>query len=186
MLKIGESTKLTRDTEVVQIPDGFKVRLARGTTVKLTQALGDTYTFMTEYYTLVRLDGKDADAAGLPVPQASVASSNALSETLTPDEVKDRVWTQLRSVYDPEIPVNVVELGLVYTCEVQPVEGGYHVRVDMSLTAPGCGMGNVLKEDAERRILALPGVKSAAVQIVFDPPWNRGMMTEAARLELGL
>ena len=183
-MKTGESTKLARDTEVVQIPEGFRVRLARGTNVKLLQALGDTYTVMTEYGTMVRIESKDADTLGIQVATAHAAAS---TENLTPEQLKERVWTAMRGVYDPEIPVNVVDLGLVYKNEVSTMaEGGYKVDVDMTLTAPGCGMGGVLKEDAERRIRQLPGVKQASVQIVVDPPWNQNMMSEAAKLELGL
>lgn len=188
MIKNGQAVRLTRDTEVVQIPEGYKVRLARGTEVRVMQSLGGTYTVMTEYHTMVRIDGQDADAIGLekavlapePKPEAEVS--------LTADEVRDRVWGALRSVFDPEIPVNVVDLGLVYKNLVDPIEGngGYRVRVDMTLTAPGCGMGNVLKEDSERRIKALPGVKEVDVQMVVDPPWSQDMMSEAAKLELGL
>lgn len=191
---VKDPVKATRDLEVVQIPEGFQVRLARGTEVRVMQALGDTFTVMTEYGTMVRVTGKDADAIGEQVPVGTVRAAGSSSAqgheesmNLTADEVKERVWTALRGVYDPEIPVNVVDLGLVYTCEVNAApEGGYQVNVKMTLTAPGCGMGNVLKDDAERRILAVPGVKAANVEMVVDPPWNQSMMSEAARLELGL
>ncbi len=182
-MKTGEAVKLIRDTEVVQIPEGYKVRLARGTEVRLLQSLGDTYTVMTEYHTMVRIDNKDADAIGETVKAASQTSG----PIGTAEETKAKVWDALRAVYDPEIPVSVVELGLVYKNEVEPLSPhGYKVRVDMTLTAPGCGMGGVLKEDAERRIQSIPGVKEAHVEIVVDPPWNQGMMSEAAKLELGL
>jgi probable FeS assembly SUF system protein SufT len=132
----------------------------------------------------VRIDGKDADAIGKRVAETASA---APAEPLTPDQLKDRVWTALRGVYDPEIPVNVVDLGLVYRCDVQAQPGGqYGIQVDMTLTAPGCGMGNVLKEDAERRIRQIPGVQAATVNIVVEPAWHQGLMSEAARLELGL
>ena len=182
-----ESVKISRDLEVVQIPEGYKVRLARGTTVRLMQALGDTYTVMTEYGTMVRVAGQDADAIGEAAKAAPGAAAPAVDAPKTADEVKDRVWTALHGVYDPEIPVNVVELGLVYTNDVSAAsDGGYKVDVKMTLTAPGCGMGGVLKEDAERRIKTIPGVKAANVEMVVDPPWNASMMSEAARLQLGL
>jgi probable FeS assembly SUF system protein SufT len=184
MVTSQESIKLVRDIEVVQIPEGFRVRLARGTSVRLMQALGDTFTVMTEYHTMVRVDGKDADAIGQTVSATAPAAKD--EKTLTADELKERVWEALRGVYDPEIPVNVVELGLVYKSEVTPSsEGRYRVDIEMTLTAPGCGMGGVLKEDAERRIRQLPQVQDAAVNIVVDPPWNPSMMSESARLELG-
>jgi len=185
-----EPVKLTRDCEAVMIPDGHQIRLARNTEVRVMQALGDTFTVMTEYGTMVRIEGKDADAIGekpvdavTPLP----GSSGSPDVSITPDALKERVWTAMRGVYDPEIPVNVVDLGLVYKNEVNALpEGGFKVDVNMTLTAPGCGMGNVLKEDAERRIRELPGVKDVHVEIVVEPAWNQGMMSEAAKLELGL
>ena len=184
----SEPIKLSRDTEVVQIPEGYRVRLARGTEVRVMQSLGDTYTVMTEYGTMVRIDGKDADSIGKTPTAAPAAATPAATTPGSADEIKDRVWSALRNVYDPEIPVNVVELGLVYKNEVTPLPdaGNYQVAVDMTLTAPGCGMGNVLKDDAERRLLLIPGVKQATVNVVFDPPWNHTMMSDAAKLELGL
>jgi probable FeS assembly SUF system protein SufT len=202
-----EPVKVSRDLDVVQIPQGYQVRLARGTEVRVSQALGDTFTVITEYGTMVRIAGKDADAIGETAPPEPVgagprarpqldsnppsalgqAQGPAPTTVLTPDEIKEQVWTALRGVYDPEIPVSVVELGLVYSNEVIPLpEGGYRVDVKMTLTAPGCGMGPVLKDDAERRIRAIPGVQAVNVEMVIDPPWNISMMSEAARLELGL
>jgi len=179
----GELIKVIRDVEVVQIPEGHKIRLARNTEVRVMQALGDTFTLMTEYHTMVRLAGSDADAIGRTVAAAPVADATT---TITAEELKDRVWHALRSVFDPEIPVNVVDLGLVYKCEVTPVAGGYKVDVDMTLTAPGCGMGHVLKDDAERRIKVLPQVKAVYVGIVVEPQWDASRMSDAAKLELGL
>lgn len=182
--------KISRDLDVVQIPEGYKVRLARGTEVRITQALGDTYTVMTEYGTLVRVAGKDADAIGevVKADKALTADEAAKADkALTAEEVKEQVWKVLHNVYDPEIPVNVVDLGLVYTNDVTTLpEGGYKVEVKMTLTAPGCGMGGVLKDDATIRILAVPGVKAVDVQMVVDPPWNQTMISEAAKLQLGL
>ncbi len=192
-MSLQEAVKISRDVEVVQIPEGFNVRLARGTEVRLMQALGDTFTVMTEYGTMVRIAGIDADAIGEVRPRPPKAGEGGGEGTgnvpmpSSPQVVKDQVWAALRGVYDPEIPVNVVELGLVYNNDVFPIpEGGYKVEVKMTLTAPGCGMGNVLKEDAERRIRDIPGVKSTRVEMVVDPPWNASMMSEAARLQLGL
>ncbi|HVO32577.1 MAG TPA: putative Fe-S cluster assembly protein SufT [Elusimicrobiota bacterium] len=187
-MTISAPTKLTRDCEVVQIPDGYRVRLARGTEVRLLQALGDSFTVMTEYHTMVRIDGKDADAIGQTVaPQQQPPTTPADAGPLNPEELRDRVWYSLRGVYDPEIPVNVVDLGLIYKCELQPLpDGGFRADIVMTLTAPGCGMGNVLKDDAERRVQAVPGIREAHVELVVDPPWDQSMMSEAARLELGL
>jgi probable FeS assembly SUF system protein SufT len=160
------------------------------------QALGDTFTVMTEYGTMVRIAGNDAEAIGETVKAGSAAitgstiaadSPGTAGAALTAKGVKERAWAALRGVYDPEIPVNVVELGLVYANDVASLpEGGYRVDIKMTLTAPGCGMGNVLKDDAERRISAIPDVKAVHVEIVVEPPWNITMMSEAARLELGL
>src|SRR6185503_10098068 len=171
--------RTSRDLEVVQIPEGYNVRLARGTEVHVTQSLGDTYTVMTEYGTLVRIAGKDADAIGETPKEESFSKAPEAAEILTPDAVKDRVWDALRGVFDPEIPVNVVELGLVYNNDVTPIpEGGFKVDIKMTLTAPGCGMGDVLKDDAQRRILKIPNVKAANVEIVITPPWNISMVSE--------
>ena len=180
--------KLSRDLEVVQIPEGYAVRLARGTEVRVSQALGDTYTVTTEYGTMVRIAGKDADAIGEVLkPETAPGQAGSADAPATADEAKERVWKALRGVFDPEIPVNVVDLGLVYNNDVAPVpEGGYSVSVKMTLTAPGCGMGDVLKDDAERRIKAIPTIKTVAVQIVVEPAWNISMMSEAAKLQLGL
>lgn len=180
-METKEAIALTRDCEIIQIPYGNKMMLPKGTRVMITQSLGGVYTLMTEDGQLVRLDGKDADAIGeaVAISKPSPPEGKEALETL--------VWNQLRTVYDPEIPVSVVELGLVYKCQITPLpEGGNNVDVQMSLTAPGCGMGGVLKADAESKIRALPGVKEVQVDIVFDPPWNPGMMTEAAKLQLGL
>ena len=189
-MNVNVPVKISRDLEVVQIPEGYAVRLARGTEVRISQSLGDTFTVITEYGTMVRIAGKDADAIGetLKADEAEKTDSALTTDqATTADEVKERVWKALRGVFDPEIPVNVVDLGLVYTNEVAPLpEGGYAASVKMTLTAPGCGMGNVLKDDAERRIRAIPGIKAAAVEIVVEPPWSISMMSEAAKLELGL
>jgi len=187
---LKEPVKLTRDCEAVMIPDGLQIRLARNTEVRVMQALGNTFTVMTEYGTMVRIDGKDAEAIGETVkadPASTAGLPGKSDQALTADDVKEKVWTAMRGVYDPEIPINVVDLGLVYKNEVTTLpEGGYKVDVHMTLTAPGCGMGNVLKEDAEIRIRQIPGIKAARVEIVVEPPWNQSMMSEAAKLELGL
>lgn len=174
-----EETVLTREVDAIQIPDGTPTRLPGGTPVMITQSLGDTYTVMPVYGGMFRIDGRDADALGKEV----VASAASDGE---PGDLEQKVWNEMRRCYDPEIPVNIVDLGLVYDCAVEPhVDGDARVVVRMTLTAPGCGMGEVLAADVRRRVEGLPGVREADVEIVFDPPWNKEMMTEAAKLQLG-
>jgi probable FeS assembly SUF system protein SufT len=174
-----ESITLVRDCEVIEIPSGRTIVLPMGTTVRMIQSLGGSYTVLTDVGQMVRVSDIDADALGLD-PQAAAAAD-------TDQPIEDRVWAVLRTCYDPEIPVNIVDLGLVYRCEVQPVEGGgYRVAVNMTLTAPGCGMGEVLRADVQRKLLGLRDVQSAEVEVVFDPPWDRSRMSEAALLQLGM
>lgn len=172
-----------RDCEVVQIPQGTTMILPKGTTAIITQALGDSFTIhVPEYGGLYRIAGKDADVIGQEPPETiseERAANGPVDEAL--------VWAQLRKVYDPEIPVNIVELGLVYDMRIEPHHsGGSRVQITMTLTAPGCGMGQVIAMDAKRLVENIPGVAEADVEIVFDPPWSHHMMSEAARLELGM
>ncbi len=173
-----ETATLTRDCQATAIPFGGTQVLPAGTRVTITQSLGGTYTVTTDYGAMMRIEAKDADALGLapatPVPAAPAEFSEKL------------VWDQLKTVYDPEIPVNVVDLGLIYACRITPVEGGQNIEIDMSMTAPGCGMGDVLKADIERKLSQLPDVKEVRATIVFDPPWHPSRMSEAAKLQLGL
>ena len=183
-MKSHEPITLTRECEAIQIPSGVKMTLAAGTIVMITQSLGDTYTVTTDHGYMVRIAGKDADAMGLE-RTAAAPTEAALPEGR--EGLEKLVWDQLRTCYDPEIPVNIVELGLVYECGLTPVaEGEYKVEVKLTLTAPGCGMGGVLAADAQAKIGALPGIREANVEIVFEPAWNPSMMSEAARLELGM
>jgi probable FeS assembly SUF system protein SufT len=176
-----EARTLSRDVDAAAIPYGDKVPLPSGTTVFITQALGGSYTVMTDRGYMVRIEGKDADAIG---EQATVA---APAEAATGRPLQELAWDQLKTCYDPEIPVNIVDLGLVYKCESAPLpEGGEKVTVHFTLTAPGCGMGDYLKQDVERKIEGLPGVKETDIQVVFEPAWEQSMMSEAARLQLGL
>ena len=175
-----EARTLSRDVEVAAIPYGDKLTLTAGTNVYITQSLGGSYTAMTDHGYLVRIEGKDADAIG-ETAMAPVSAEDAAGRS-----TKELAWEQLRSCYDPEIPVNIVDLGLVYKCETEPVEGGEKVKVEFTLTAPGCGMGDFLRQDVEQKLLALPGVKEAEVQVVLDPAWDQSMMSDAARLQLGL
>ncbi len=181
-----EEVTLTRDCEAIQVPEGTKSTLPAGTAVVITQALGGTYTVMTPYGLLVRIDERDADALG---KAAAVASEGAAPGEAgpAPASLEERVWEAMRKCYDPEIPVNIVDLGLVYDCQVEPhPDGREKVTVKMTLTAPGCGMGEVLVEDVRRRVEGLAGVAEADVELVFDPQWSQEMMSEAARLQLGL
>ena len=176
-----EETILGRDVEVTAIPYGDRISLQKGHPVIITQDLGGTYTLVTMQGYMVRLDGQDADAIGKQVQAPPTAEEAAAKST---DQV---VWDQLRTCYDPEIPVNIVELGLVHSAEVsERPEGGKKVSVRFTLTAPGCGMGDVLRQDIERKVLGIPGVREADVQVQLDPPWDQTKMSDAARLQLGL
>ncbi len=176
-----EARALTRDVEVAAIPYGDKLTLTAGATVYVTQALGGSFTAMTDHGYMVRIEGKDGDAIG----EAVVAPPTEAE--LAGKSLEQRAWDQLKTCFDPEIPVNIVDLGLVYKCEVASLaEGGDKVTVHFTLTAPGCGMGDYLKRDVEQKVLALPGVKEADVQVVLEPAWNQTMMSDAARLQLGL
>jgi probable FeS assembly SUF system protein SufT len=183
-MKAHEPITLTRDCEAIQIPSGSKMVLPAGTVVMITQSLGDTYTVTTDHGYMVRIAGKDADAMGL---ERSAGPAAAAASPQGPEDLEQMVWDQLRTCYDPEIPVNVVDLGLVYSCEVSALpEGGSRVTIQMTLTAPGCGMGPVIADDVKRKVEEIAGVREAQVEVVFDPQWNQNMMTEAARLQLGL
>ncbi len=176
--------KVSRDIEVVQIPDGYRVRLHRNSEVRVMQSLGGTYTVMTDSGGMVRIDSQDADAIGIKLEEKK---AETVPENLTKEQLEERIWYELRTVFDPEIPVNVVDLGLVYENTVTPLpEGGHKVYVKMTLTAPGCGMGPVLQNDAQTKIKRLPTVKQAAVEIVLEPTWTQDMMSDAAKLQLGL
>jgi len=177
-----ERIELARDCEAVQIPFGHTVTLEKGTDVVITQSLGGSYTVQAAAYGgLFRIAGEDADALGKePVAAPAEAAADA------PD-LERQVWDVLRTCYDPEIPVNIVDLGLVYDMRVTPsASGGNRVDVRMTLTAPGCGMGNFIGADARQKLLALPGVEEADVEIVWDPPWNPQMISPEGRERLGM
>ena len=177
MIITNQSVTLTRDCPAIAIPAGTPQLLKAGTTVRVTQTLGGSYT-VSAMGALYRIEDKDADALGERGPAAEGAAPPEFSEKM--------VWDQLRTIYDPEIPVNIADLGLIYRCDiVDHPEGGKKIDVDMSLTAPGCGMSDVLKADVEKKLRRLPDVKEVNVQVVFDPPWGPGRMSEAAKLQLG-
>jgi probable FeS assembly SUF system protein SufT len=175
-----------RDVPALQVPAGDTVLLPAGTWLVVQQTLGGQFTAMTELGGLVRIDGRDADALGPAYEEEvrRVAEARASRPEGPFDEA--RVWEALKDVYDPEIPSNIVELGLVYNVASEPVDGGHRVLVHMTLTAPGCGIGPVLVDDVRRKVLGVPGVKETDVELVFDPPWDPSRMSEAARLQLGL
>ena len=174
----NEQIVLSREVDATQIPSGIPHRLAAGTKVRLMQALGGSYTVMTDIGYMVRVDARDADALGLAPAAAPADATQEFSEKL--------IWDKLKTVYDPEIPVNVVDLGLIYECQIAPVAEGNRIDIKMTMTAPGCGMADVLKSDIQRKISDLPTVKELNVEVVFEPPWHPGKMSEAARLQLGL
>jgi probable FeS assembly SUF system protein SufT len=175
------SVILARDCEATRIPSGSGVVLRAGTRVTITQTLGGHFTVVTEDGALLRIADKDADALGERAPAA--AAPPPMIEGAFEEE---RVWEQLRTVFDPEIPVNLVDLGLIYRCQAVPLpQGGHRVEIEMSMTAPGCGMGDVLKEDVRRKVQGVPGVREVDVKVVWDPPWNASRMSDAARLQLG-
>jgi probable FeS assembly SUF system protein SufT len=177
----NEHVTFSRDCEAVLIPAGDRITLPAGTTGFMTQALGGSFTVYIEG-NLFRIAGRDGDAIGkdsLLPPE--------LAEDASEEELEYAVWQQLQTCYDPEIPINIVELGLVYECKIErTAEGGRIVRIKMTLTAPGCGMGDILAQDVREKVEMIPTVDRAEVELVFDPPWNQTMMSEAARLEAGL
>lgn len=182
MSAIRETVVLTRDVNAVTIPDGNHGILNKGSEVTIHQALGTNYTVVTEHGHLVRIAGVDADALGKEPHEL-----HTLVIETDAKAVEKNCWEVMKTVYDPEIPVNIVDLGLVYYCEVTPIaEGKNNVHVMMTLTAPGCGMGPILQNDVEKSIRALPGVESVYVEVVLDPPWSRDMMSEVAQVQLGL
>lgn len=170
-----------RDCDVVMIPAGDEVTIPAGTVGYITQALGGSFTVFVDG-NLFRIAGIDADAIGKkPVMPPT------LPEDATEDDVERLLWDQMKTVYDPEIPVNIVDLGLVYRCEMSPADDdGRHVSVVMTLTAPGCGMGDILVDDVRSKLKLVPTITDVNVELTFDPPWNHSMMSEVARLETGM
>lgn len=180
-----ELIKLTRDCEATQVPYGNKIMIPKGTEVRITQALGGTYSVISDHGYMVRISERDADALGQEVPKS--AESAAVQGPVDEAALRDKVWSQMKTCYDPEIPVNIVDLGLVYTCDIAPLpEGGFKVDVEMTLTAPGCGMGESLKGDVARKIMTVTGVKAVNVALVWEPPWDQSRMSEAAKLQLNM
>jgi len=177
----NEAFVLSRDTPAVIVPAGTPIELKAGLAGFITQALGGSFTLYIEG-NLYRLAGENADAIG-----KEVLVPPELPPGATEEDIRTLAWQQMRSCYDPEIPINIVELGLVYECSVAVGDDGSRiVAVKMTLTAPGCGMGEVLVQDVREKIEIIPTVSRADVELVFDPPWNQSMMSEAARLQTGM
>ena len=177
MIITNQTVTLKRECAATAIPAGTKQFLPAGALARITQAMGGSYTVSAQG-ALYRIEAQDADVLGLNGPEAEQHAPPTFSEKM--------VWDQLKTVYDPEIPVNIVDLGLIYACEIAEHEqGGKKIDVAMSLTAPGCGMSDVLKADVEKKLARLPEVKEVRVQVTFDPPWTPARMSEAAKLQLG-
>jgi len=185
MIDMYEPITVSRDIEAILIPNGTPVNVPKDSVVYVTQALGGSVTVNLNG-NLVRIDGQDLDAIGMEPEKPPVTDEN-----LSAEQVEALVWDQMRGCYDPEIPIDIVDLGLVYECKLTPIGQGeegprYKANVAMTLTAPGCGMGEILVEDVRSRLLLIPQIDEAEVELVFDPPWNQEMMSEAARLQVGL
>ena len=179
MNQTKKSIRLLRDVEANMVPSGDKVTLAEGNLVQITQSLGGNHTVIING-NMAQISSDNADALGVKAEEDLHHSTDSnFSEQL--------VWDQLKTCYDPEIPVNIVELGLIYDLNIKNEEDGEkNITIMMTLTAPGCGMGPVIADEVERKVSALNSVKSVKVELVWEPQWNQGMMSEAAQLELGM
>jgi probable FeS assembly SUF system protein SufT len=183
-MNASETKILARDVEASVVPIGTKVTLQKGETAHITQSLGGSYTVIVNG-NMFRIAEKDADALGIEVKAAPPTATT--TGPMTQEELEKKVWESLKTCYDPEIPVNIVDLGLIYDCHLTPIgENNFKADVKMTLTAPGCGMGPVLAQDVQNKLISLEPIDEANVELVWDPPWNQSMMTEAAKLQLGL
>lgn len=178
-----QEIQLKREVAAIQIPSGDPLTLPAGTSVFITQRLGGTYTVATSQG-LARISSQDADALGIDPDEESKRVEEA--SRLKDAPLEEQVWAQLKSVYDPEIPVDIVNLGLVYDCSIDEADGRRVVSVKMTLTAPGCGMGPVIAADARSKILTIDGIDDAQVDLVWDPPWNQEMISEEGKMKLGM
>lgn len=178
-----EEIKLTREVQAVQIPSGDTLALPAGTPVFITQKLGGTFTVATSQG-LARISSQDSDALGIDPEENQKQQAEAARLQDAP--LEEQIWAQLKTVYDPEIPVDIVNLGLVYDCHIEEADGKNMVQVKMTLTAPGCGMGPVIAADAQAKIMTLDAVDDAKVEIVWDPAWNQEMITEEGKMKLGM
>ena len=179
-----EEIELTREVEAIQIPSGDLVHLPQGTKVMITQALGGTYTVATQSG-LARIKSENADALGIDL-EVEKEKKSVTAQRVADGDFQGAVWEQLKLVFDPEIPVNIVDLGLVYDCSIREEEGQQNVEIKMTLTAPGCGMGPTIAADAQSKILMLEGIDNARVDLVWDPVWNQDMISEEGKMKLGM
>ena len=183
-MNIREEVTFSRNAEAIMIPSGERVLVPEGASGTITQSLGGAYTLITERGLMVRVSGREVEAIGKTPAEVPGAAS---VEAMTKEKIEESVWDQLKTCFDPEIPVNIVDLGLVYQCELEEAdEGAFNVRIKMTLTAPGCGMGPVLASDVKMKVESIAGVSNADVEVVFDPVWDRSMMSDAAKLQLGM
>lgn len=173
----SESIRLLRDVDAYMVPSGDEVRLLAGNLVKVTQALGGNYTVIING-NMVQIRSENADALGMDVPEENSYEPSG--------DIEKQVWDQLKTCYDPEIPVDIVELGLIYDLSIENGKSGREVSIKMTLTAPGCGMGPVIADEVDRKINGLEGIDNVSVELVWEPMWTRDMMSEAAQLELGM
>ena len=178
-----EEVSLTREVDAIQIPSGDTITLPAGTPVVITQTLGGTYTVATSAG-LARISSNDTDALGVD-PEEKAAKQEE-ENRLKDATLEEQVWHQMKQVFDPEIPVDIVNLGLVYDCKLTEVDEGTDVDVRMTLTAPGCGMGPVIAADAQARIMSLSEINDARVELVWDPAWNQDMISEEGKMKLGM
>ena len=180
----NEPITLTRDVEGTIVPVGTKVTLQKGELAHITQSLGGSYTIIVNG-NMFRLADKDVDALGIEV---AAKPASPTGQRRTPEELEQEVWSQLKTCYDPEIPVNIVDLGLVYDCVLTPIAetSSYRAQLKITLTAAGCGMGPALSSDVQAKLMVLDEITEASCDVVFDPMWNQSMMSEASKLELGL
>lgn len=181
MFNTGEPIALKRDVQAVMIPAGNRVIIPEGTAVQVAQSLGGSFTVYLGGQ-LARIAGPDADALGEePLKQPE------LPENATDEDVEKLVWDQMKTCFDPEIPIDIVNLGLIYRCELKDAGDGEKIaEIDMTLTAPGCGMGGVIAADVKDKVEAVPRIKEAKVELTFDPPWSQGMMSDEAKLKTGM
>lgn len=178
-----EEVSLTREVDAIQIPSGDTITLPTGTPVVITQTLGGTYTVATSAG-LARISSSDTDALGVDPDEKQEKQAEA--DRLADASLEEQVWHQMKQVFDPEIPVDIVNLGLVYDCTLSESDSGTDVDVKMTLTAPGCGMGPVIAADAQARIMSLSEINEARVELVWDPPWNQDMISEEGKMKLGM
>lgn len=183
IFRMHEEIKLSREVSAVQIPSGDAMMLPAGTAVFITQRLGGTYTVATSQG-LARISSQDADALGINPEEEKQKQEDAIRLKDAP--LEEQVWAQLKSVYDPEIPVDIVNLGLVYDCAIEQQGDKKVVQVKMTLTAPGCGMGPVIAADAQAKIMTIDSIDEAHVELVWDPAWNQDMITEEGKMKLGM